>query len=67
MNAQWLRQPKKVGVEQLHAWDILPLYIKHFSMDLRKSQKGSEQKWGPDPPIPPWRRHCERFRKFDKN
>ena len=32
----------------------LPLYIKHFSTDLRKSQEGSEQKWGgPDPPIPP--------------
>ena len=35
-----------------------PLYIKHFSTDLRKSQEGSEQKWGgggggPDPPIPP--------------
>ena len=23
-----------------------PLYIKHFSMDLCKSQEGSEQKWG---------------------
>ena len=23
-----------------------PLYIKHFSTDLRKSQEGSEQKWG---------------------
>ena len=31
-----------------------PLYIKHFSTDLRKSQEGSEQKWGgPDPLIPP--------------
>ena len=31
-----------------------PLYIKHFSTDLPKSQEGSEQKWGgPDPPIPP--------------
>ena len=27
--------------------------MKHFSTDLRKSQEGSEQKWGADPPIPP--------------
>ena len=31
-----------------------PLYMKHFSTDLRKFQEGSEQKFeGLDPPIPP--------------
>ena len=37
-----------------HLWIPSPRHIKHFKMDLRKSQEGSEQKWGggPDLPVP---------------
>ena len=68
---QWRSQPRKSGGPnkmlllvsskklQYTCMGPPPLYIKHFSTDLCKSQEGSEQKWGgPDPP-PPWRRHWE--------
>ena len=42
---------------QYTTWDPIPIYIKHFSSDLRKSQEGSEHKWGSGPTHPPWRRH----------
>ena len=44
----------------MHGIPPPPPYIKHFSTDLRKSQEGSEQKWGGGVrthPFPPWRRH----------
>ena len=45
----------------INAWDTPPPYIKHFSTDLRKSQEGSEHKWGVRThPFPPWRRHCNK-------
>ena len=68
LNISGVASPKKVGCPNnffcwwalksynIHAWDTPPpLYIKHFSTDLRESQEGSEQKWGvrtlPFPPV----------------